>query len=490
MKTLEKITSGLLLTGIFLLTFATTTFAQNEFNALDAIKAKLEGEGISVIDYSKPTQAWGSLPQKWEDYMINKDFERLSGFAATFEDDFIGEFGLTALRRQLGTAEAAKSGMTDTEELENQQLMIDGLKEDIEDLEFEIKDDIGNALGNTGSLNKEEGINLLFHEIDFYFNYSKWGPLPNRIIGVLENEGYTSLQDLADSQLVGDEEVMIRLPMRDLLSNVEELSSDDIALIEDSLAIVQAEAEGESQINLITRSIANTIKNLLIGIAVLWIVYAGTRMVFAQGDENIITEQKRAIMYAGVGLVAVLLADRGIDYLYGPAGVQRTELIKDVGFSNEIYGLVNFIKALIGTIAILFIVISGAQILFAAGEEDVITKQKKSLLWVGVGLILIAIDKILIEQIFVIPTQEQSDQIRTSNITSIINTIGSVIQFLLGFVGLVAFAALVYGAATMIINYGNDEMVEKSKKIIRNAIIGIIVVLSAYVIVATLVVFR
>jgi sensor domain CHASE-containing protein len=38
--------------------------------------------------------------------------------------------------------------------------------------------------------------------------------------------------------------------------------------------------------------------------------------------------------------------------------------------------------------------------------------------------------------------------------------------------------------------YVDDEMVQKSKKIIKNAIIGIIVIISAYTIVATLIVFK
>ena len=42
----------------------------------------------------------------------------------------------------------------------------------------------------------------------------------------------------------------------------------------------------------------------------------------------------------------------------------------------------------------------------------------------------------------------------------------------------------------MIANYGNDEVVQKAKKVIRNAIIGIIVIISAYTIVATLIVFK
>ena len=68
--------------------------------------------------------------------------------------------------------------------------------------------------------------------------------------------------------------------------------------------------------------------------------------------------------------------------------------------------------------------------------------------------------------------------------------VGRVITFLLGFVGIIAFGMLIYGAATMVINYGDEEMVENAKKIIKNAIIGIIIVISAFALVATLIGFR
>lgn len=180
---------------------------------------------------------------------------------------------------------------------------------------------------------------------------------------------------------------------------------------------------------------------------------------------------------------------RGIDILYGPAGVARTTLKPDEGFSAEVYGLVTFIRALVGIIAILFIVISGIRMMFAAGEESELTKQKSSLLWIGVGLVLIAINQVIIKQLFIIPVT-QSDQIKSTNVTAVINTIGSVLQFILGFVGLIAFGVLVYGAGTLVANYGDDEMVSKAKKIITNAIIGILVIISAYTIVATLVIFK
>ncbi|MBU0705942.1 pilin [Patescibacteria group bacterium] len=475
MNILRKITGFLLAIGIFSLILTPPVFAQS---VLDDIKAKLESEGISVIDYSSPESQWGSLSGGWISFLSGAGYSGIEDLAADLEDDFKN---ITEIKRELRISEAEKSGLTIDSEIEKKDdeitLRSIALKAAEDDAKNSIRSIISGAPEN---LNKEAGINLIFHEVDFYFNYSKWGGLPLRIIAILEDGGYLSLQDLVDIEGVENIETA--------LTGTTGLSADDISLITDSVQILSA--TGESQLNQVTRAVANTIKNLIAGLAVIWIIYAGARMVFAQGDENTITEQKRSIIYAVIGLASILLIDRGINYLYGPAGVTRTTLTPDQGFTNEVYGIVNFIEAIIGVIAILFIIVSGVRTLFATGEEDVLTKQKKSLLWVGVGLILIAIDKIIIQNIFIIPSQEQSDQIRTSNITSVINTIGGVIQFILGFVGLIAFGVLIYGAATMIMNFGNDEMVEKSKKIIRNAIIGIVVIISAYVIVATLVVFR
>jgi branched-subunit amino acid transport protein len=79
--------------------------------------------------------------------------------------------------------------------------------------------------------------------------------------------------------------------------------------------------------------------------------------------------------------------------------------------------------------------------------------------------------------------------ITQDNITKLINLFGTILQYLLGFVGIVAFAALIYGGASLVANFGNDEMIQNAKKIITNAIAGIIVALSAYALVTTVIKF-
>jgi hypothetical protein len=59
-------------------------------------------------------------------------------------------------------------------------------------------------------------------------------------------------------------------------------------------------------------------------------------------------------------------------------------------------------------------------------------------------------------------------------------TIGRVIYMLLGFLGIAFLVLMIYGGYTWMLARGNETEVEKAKSIIRNTIIGIIIILSAY----------
>jgi len=62
------------------------------------------------------------------------------------------------------------------------------------------------------------------------------------------------------------------------------------------------------------------------------------------------------------------------------------------------------------------------------------------------------------------------------------NTISSVITLVLSFLGIIFIALLIYGGVNWMTAGGNESKIESSKKLIKQAIIGIIVVLGAYTI--------
>lgn len=70
------------------------------------------------------------------------------------------------------------------------------------------------------------------------------------------------------------------------------------------------------------------------------------------------------------------------------------------------------------------------------------------------------------------------------NQVSIPEVIASVIKVLLSVVGILFLALMIYGGAKWMKASGREQEVEAAKKIIQNAIIGLILVITAYAITA------
>ena len=324
------------------------------------------------------------------------------------------------------------------------------------------------------------------------YSESEWGNLPPEVIETLKQNDFTSLDNIIQTTEYNQESGNVNA-LIDALEGLSYYDSDadiDIALSEDDINLIINEIRfrGESQIQSVILAIAKVFRNLLGGIAIIFIVIAGIQMIMASGNEEKIKEQKSSIIYAIIGLAIILILERLIVLIYGVPGIER-EVIAGSGalIDEEILGFVSFIKALIGSIAIFMIIISGIKTIAASGEEEKITEQHRSVLWIIIGIVIIVINQVIVKNLYKEPIRTTGGEITTTNVENIIALIGKMLQFMLGFVGLIAFAALIYGAASMIANYGNDEMVQKAKKIIINALIGVIIIISAFAIVSTVI---
>jgi cytochrome bd-type quinol oxidase subunit 2 len=61
-------------------------------------------------------------------------------------------------------------------------------------------------------------------------------------------------------------------------------------------------------------------------------------------------------------------------------------------------------------------------------------------------------------------------------------TIGQIIQSVLALLGIMCMAYLIYGGYTWLMARGDESKVEKAKETIKDAIIGVLIILSAYII--------
>ncbi|MEA3449806.1 MAG: hypothetical protein U9Q85_02410 [Patescibacteria group bacterium] len=71
-----------------------------------------------------------------------------------------------------------------------------------------------------------------------------------------------------------------------------------------------------------------------------------------------------------------------------------------------------------------------------------------------------------------------------SDITDIKQTAVDIIKYLIGFLGIIATAIILYGGFIWMTATGNDDRIKKAKSIIIGGVIGLAVVLASYAIVS------
>lgn len=71
----------------------------------------------------------------------------------------------------------------------------------------------------------------------------------------------------------------------------------------------------------------------------------------------------------------------------------------------------------------------------------------------------------------------------TGGETSLRQMVLTVVNYFLGFLGLLAVVMIIYGGITYVSSAGNDDAVGKAKKIIMYALVGIVIILLSFVLV-------
>ena len=327
-----------------MLTFSLTPIALGLDSPLDDIKAKLESEGISVVDYSNPqNRTWGSLPDFWIGVLRALGNESLSDFASAFVNDFTDLQDLRLERDQLEAQKSQAAGSERTSldvDLRIKQSAIQGM----EDTLFNsIADALKTSTLELSDSQIDEGAHILMNEIDFLLTSNQWGRLSSDIIARLKTNNLNSLSEVETSYLLNSDTVA---SLQDAMVALG-FSLDEAAQIE---AEVNAQRfTGEKQLNQVATSVAITLRNLIGALAVIWIVISGIRLVSAQGDETIITEQKRSILWTVIGLVTIILMERAVNILYGAPGVQRTVIGVLVALAVLVLGVVlcRYLRAIV-----------------------------------------------------------------------------------------------------------------------------------------------
>ncbi len=252
------------------------------------------------------------------------------------------------------------------------------------------------------------------------------------------------------------------------------------------------------------RAAAKLIQYLLGGMALLYMGMAGFRIITANGNDDTVTTARKTIIWATLGLVFATMVVPLVDNIFAPVADSSQSIIVDIdptlslddqhallleagrlASRAAILNQVKFFQTFVAVTATLMLFLVGFKMVTSGDNEEIITKQKKMLTWIFLGM-----STILISEAFVaVFAPEVGGQIVAPGIDQIgtfSEQLGGFTNFLLTFTGSLAVLALIVGALYFSTAAVNAEQAEKGKKIILAAVLGLVLTISAYAIVNTI----
>ncbi len=250
------------------------------------------------------------------------------------------------------------------------------------------------------------------------------------------------------------------------------------------------------------------VRYIIGAVAIGIIVFAGFKMVTSQGNEEVWTKQKNALIWGVLGLALVGLSgdivrifnvgqcqEMGLLPASSGVGCQSGGFLKDPNtivqraglFNQVIQYIITFIKYIIGTIAVAMIMRTAVRLAANTASEE-INKDKLTLAAAIAGLIVIIIaDPIINNVLFKIDTSRYP-----SGGAEVAIDVGQGVREIIGFTNYavtiltpLAILAIIGGGVLYIASGGDDDMQSKGKRIITLALVGLLIIYGAFAIVST-----
>jgi len=253
---------------------------------------------------------------------------------------------------------------------------------------------------------------------------------------------------------------------------------------------IHADATGQGGARNITSAIHFIIdmaKWVLGSLAVLMLVINAIKLIATGTDaDDRVTKEKNFLKYALMGLVLVFVAEEAVTLaFFGQEGeVLRNEASAAefaTAGSQIFHGIYTFLEIMIGSIAVFMVVYSGFQMLVGSANEEAVNNGRKRIFTALLGLAVVGLSELVIKDI-VFKDQGETIDVERGRIL-----LASITNFLASIIGTMAVAAFIYAGFLYILNFGNDELTGKAKKMMMSAVLGMLLAAGAFALVSTVI---
>jgi len=245
-----------------------------------------------------------------------------------------------------------------------------------------------------------------------------------------------------------------------------------------------ASEKGEDLFKETVKKILKYFNKLIITVAVLFTVWSGMNLILSRGEEEEFAKRRRHVYGLAIGFIIIALASVIIDKIFfGIEGEALLSMESATTFSqagvSQLRGIFKYFTSFGVVAGVAFILFSAIKMILAGGEDEAqISKLKRRIVFTVVGMIIL----VSTEKTIGLFTGKDG-KLSTPDVSDSIKFVVELANFILGFIGVLAVFALIYGGIRLITNFGQDEQsVEDAKKVIMSAVIGLIVAFSAWTI--------
>lgn len=242
--------------------------------------------------------------------------------------------------------------------------------------------------------------------------------------------------------------------------------------------------KGAYQIRNIVSVIIQFLERMMVPIAIVFLFWSALNLLIERGNEEQFSKRVRQIVWTGAGFMLFAFAFTMVDFMF--FGVQGDILEGNIerfgGIARaEVLGLVDFVSSFIVAFGVFYLVFGAIQLILLGEQEEQTSKMRRQIIFSIIGIIIVASANMIANIFFA--GDPGVDQNLSVNSALLIAQMVRWTNMVLGFVALGAVVSIIWAGVQLVLHFGNEEAVNKSKKIIIYAIIGLVLAFSAFTIV-------
>jgi hypothetical protein len=230
-------------------------------------------------------------------------------------------------------------------------------------------------------------------------------------------------------------------------------------------------------------NIAKDVKNVVILIAIVYLVIAVLRMLLSGGSDEDIKKWKTSIIWTSIGIIVMQSAFVFVNTLFDKNIDFRTAQ----NFSDKIIFPFTHLLEILASFAFLAMAFYAFyKIVTAGGDEERAKAGKQTIIYAIIGFLLIKLPGIFIKSIY--GEAKCTNQllfgiceIEDPQISETIKIFTTIINYVNGFLALVVIILIMYAGFLVLTSGGDDEKMKKAKNIVKYIIIGVLLLVSSYI---------